>query len=149
MGIRVLLCCFLLQNTDYKNSLLFTPFSATRFAMHRIYANRINSRGMSRVFCDLRSQKTPRGISPVNSNHSVHSNVAKIHSKLPAAMELFHIFQLAYRYFIRNSLLCLIFPDPFHIFSALDTSPDQDMTANFKRRCIAGISAPADAWYVI
>ena len=22
MGIRVLLCCFLLQNTDYKNSLL-------------------------------------------------------------------------------------------------------------------------------
>ena len=98
---------------------------------------------------DLCSQKTPRGISPVNSNHSVHSNVAKIHSKLPAAMELFHIFQLAYRYFIRNSLLCFIFPDPFHIFSALDTSPDQDMTANFKRRCIAGISAPADAWYVI
>ena len=44
MGIRVLLCCFLLQNTDYKNSLLFTPFSATRFAMHRIYADRINSR---------------------------------------------------------------------------------------------------------
>ncbi len=34
--------------------LLFTPFSATRFAMHRIYADRINSRGMSRVFCDLR-----------------------------------------------------------------------------------------------
>ena len=53
MGIRVLLCCFLLQNTDYKNSLLFTPFSATRFAMHRIYANRINPRGMSRVFCFL------------------------------------------------------------------------------------------------
>ena len=48
--------------------LLFTPFSATRFAMHRIYANRINSRGMSRVFCDLRSQKTLRGILPVNSN---------------------------------------------------------------------------------
>ena len=68
MGIRVLPCCFLLQNTDYKNSLLFTPFSATRFAMHRIYANRINSRGMSRVFFDLRSQKTPRGILPVNSN---------------------------------------------------------------------------------
>ena len=48
--------------------LLFTPFSATRFAMHRIYADRINSRGMSRVFCELRSQKTPRGILPVNSN---------------------------------------------------------------------------------
>ena len=28
----------------------------------------INSRGMSRVFCDLRSQKTPRGILPVDSN---------------------------------------------------------------------------------
>ena len=50
------------------NKLLFTPFPATRFAMHRIYANRINSRSMSRVFCDLRSQKTPRGILPVNSN---------------------------------------------------------------------------------
>ena len=71
MGIRVLFCCLLLQNTDYKNSLLFTPFSATRFAMHRIYADRINSRGMSRVFCDLRSQKTPRGILPVNSNFPV------------------------------------------------------------------------------
>ena len=47
---------------------LFTPFSVTRFAMHRIYANRINSRRMSRVFCDLRSQKTPRGILPVLSN---------------------------------------------------------------------------------
>ena len=50
------------------NRLLFTPFSVTRFAMHRIYANRINSRHMSRIFCDLRSQKTPRGILPVNSN---------------------------------------------------------------------------------
>ena len=49
-------------------TLLFTPCSATRCAMHRIYAVRINSRDMSRVFCDLRSQKTPRGILPVNSN---------------------------------------------------------------------------------
>ena len=48
--------------------LLFTPFAVTRFAMHRIYADRINSRGMSQVFCDLCSQKTPRGILPVNSN---------------------------------------------------------------------------------
>ena len=40
----------------------------TSCAMHRIYANRINSRGMSRVFCDLRSQKTPRRILPVSSN---------------------------------------------------------------------------------
>ena len=51
-------------------SLLFTPFSVTRFAMHRIYADRINSRGMSRVFCDLRSHKTPRGILPVNNNQN-------------------------------------------------------------------------------
>ena len=51
--------------------LLFAPFSATRFAMHRIYANRINSRSMSRVFCDLCSQKTPRGILPVNSNWAI------------------------------------------------------------------------------
>ena len=50
--------------------LLFTPFSVTRFAMHRIYADRINSRGMSRVFRDLCSQKTPRGILPVNSNYN-------------------------------------------------------------------------------
>ena len=35
-------------------SLLFTPFSVTRFAMHRIYADR--------------SQKTPRGILSMNSN---------------------------------------------------------------------------------
>ena len=45
-------------------------FRSTRFAMHRIYADRINSRGMSRVFCDLRSHKTPRGILPVNSNQN-------------------------------------------------------------------------------
>ena len=51
-----------------RDTLLFTPFPATRFAMHRIYANRINSHGMSRVFCDLRSQKTPRRTLPVNSN---------------------------------------------------------------------------------
>ena len=45
------------------------------FAMHRIYGNRINSRGMSRVFCDLRSQKTPRGTLPVNSNELFHITV--------------------------------------------------------------------------
>ncbi len=42
----------------------------TYFAMHRVYATRINSRSMSRVFCDLRSQKTPRGMLPVNSNEN-------------------------------------------------------------------------------
>ena len=39
------------------------------------YADRINSRGMSRVFCDLRSQKTPRGTLPVNSNELFHITV--------------------------------------------------------------------------
>ena len=62
---------FLFQFVLNHDMLLFTPFSATRFAMHRIYANRINPRGMSRVFCDLRSQKTPRGILPVNSNQII------------------------------------------------------------------------------
>ena len=61
---------FLFQFVLSHDMLLFTPFSVTRFAMHRIYANRINSRGISRVFCDLRSQKTPRGILLVNSNRS-------------------------------------------------------------------------------
>ena len=62
-------------HTEITFLLLFTPFSVTRFAMHRIYANRINSRGISRVFCDLRSQKTPRGILPVNSNELFHITV--------------------------------------------------------------------------
>ena len=48
--------------------LLFTPVSITRFTMLRLYANHINSRSMSRVFCDLRSPKTPRRILPVSSN---------------------------------------------------------------------------------
>lgn len=51
--------------------LLFTLLSVTRLAMHRIYANHINSRSMTRVFCDLRSPKTPRGILSVNSNFPV------------------------------------------------------------------------------
>ena len=49
------------------NLLVQCPRSIVCFT-NLIYANRINSRGMSRVFCDLRSHKTPRGISPVNSN---------------------------------------------------------------------------------
>ena len=56
-------------------SLLFTPFSVTRFAMHRIYADRIHSRGMSRVFCDLRSQKTPRGILSMISTLTYYLNI--------------------------------------------------------------------------
>ena len=66
---------FLFQFVLNHDMLLFTPFSVTRFAMHRIYADRINSRGMSRVFCDLRSQKTPRGTLPVNSNELFHITV--------------------------------------------------------------------------
>ena len=65
--------------------LLFTPFTVTRFAMHRIYADRINSRGMSRVFCDLCSQKT-RGMLPMNSNLIrpllIHLPSHKIHTLL-------------------------------------------------------------------
>ena len=41
--------------------LLFTPCPVTRYAMHRIYANRINSRGMSRDFgmiCQSTSRDT-------------------------------------------------------------------------------------------
>ncbi len=49
------------------NLFVQSPRSIVCFA-NLIYANRINSRGMSRVFCDLRSQKTPRGILPMNSN---------------------------------------------------------------------------------
>jgi hypothetical protein len=36
---------------------------------------------MSRVFCDLRSQKTPRGILPVNSNEWLQ-NISKEHCKI-------------------------------------------------------------------
>ena len=43
-----------------------------------IYANRINSHSMSRVFCDLRSQKTPRGILAVNSNVNIKNYAQKI-----------------------------------------------------------------------
>ena len=45
---------FLFQFVLNHDMLLFTPFSITRFAMHRIYATRINSRGMSRAFYNLR-----------------------------------------------------------------------------------------------
>ena len=36
--------------TGLPAGVLFTPCTVTRFAMHRIYANRINSRRMSRDF---------------------------------------------------------------------------------------------------
>ena len=58
-----------LRNAGNMNLLVQCPRSIVCFA-NLIYANRINSRGMSWVFCDLRSQKTPRGILPVNSNDS-------------------------------------------------------------------------------
>ena len=56
-----------LRNAGNMNLLVQCPRSIVCFA-NLIYANRINSRSMSRVFCDRRSQKTPRGILPVNSN---------------------------------------------------------------------------------
>ena len=39
-----------LRISQIYQELLFTPCPVTRFAMHRIYAIRINSRGMSRDF---------------------------------------------------------------------------------------------------
>ena len=51
--------------------------------MHRLYANRIKSRSMSRVFCDLRSQKTPRGILSVNSNNILSSLMLSKKQALP------------------------------------------------------------------
>ena len=58
-----------LRDEGNKNLLVQCPSSIVCFA-NLIYANRINSRGMSWVFCDLRSQKTPHGILPVNRNDS-------------------------------------------------------------------------------
>ena len=56
-----------LRDAKNMNLLVQSTRSIVCFA-NLIYANRINSRSMSRVFCDRRSQKTPRGILPVNSN---------------------------------------------------------------------------------
>ena len=66
-----------LRDAGNMNLLVQCPRSIVCFA-NLIYANRINSRSMSRVFCDLRSQKTPRGILPVNSNKNSTSKVIKI-----------------------------------------------------------------------
>ena len=74
-----------LSNTlrDAKNMNLLAPSSRSIVCFaNSIYANRINSRGMSRVFCDLRSQKTPRGILPVNSNQKILFN-PRFHSSVP------------------------------------------------------------------
>ena len=63
-----------LRDAKNMNLLVQSTRSIVCFA-NLIYANRINSRGMSRVFCDLRSQKTPRGILPVNSNAYGHYTI--------------------------------------------------------------------------
>ena len=55
-----------LRDAGKMNLLAQSPRSIVCSA-NLIYANRI-SRGMSRIFCELCSQKTPRGILPVNSN---------------------------------------------------------------------------------
>ena len=65
-----------LRDAKNMNLLAQSPRSIVCFA-NLIYANRINSRGMSRVFCDLRSQKTPRGILPVNSNVNIKNYAQK------------------------------------------------------------------------
>ena len=54
------------------------------------------------------------------------------HGVFPATAVGLHILQLAHRYLISDSLLCLIFPDALHVFPALDPAPDQYMTAHFK-----------------
>ena len=59
-----------LRDAGNMNLLVQCPRSIVCFA-NLIYVNRINSHSMSRVFCDLRSQKTPRGILPVNSNVNI------------------------------------------------------------------------------
>ncbi len=66
-----------LRDAKNMNLLVQSTRSIVCFA-NLIYANRINSHSMSRVFCDLRSQKTPRGILPVNSNKNSTSKVIKI-----------------------------------------------------------------------
>ena len=52
------------ENSCYRSHKRATVHSVPGNTLHdaRIYADRINSCDMSRVFCDLRSQKTPRGI---------------------------------------------------------------------------------------
>ena len=62
---------------------------------------------------------------------------------------LLNIFQFAHRNFIGYPFFCLIFTDSFHIFPALNSAPDQHMSAYFKSRSISGISSPAYTWYVI
>ena len=59
-----------LRDAKNMNLLVQSTRSIVCFA-NLIYAYRINSHSMSRVFCDLRSQKTPRGILPVNSNVNI------------------------------------------------------------------------------
>ena len=59
-----------LRDAGNMNLLVQCPRSIVCFA-NLIYTNRINLRSMSRVFCDLRSQKTPRGILPVNNNPDI------------------------------------------------------------------------------
>ena len=66
-----------LRDAKNMNLLVQSTGSIVCFA-NLIYANRINSRSMSRVFCDLRSQKTPRGILPVNSNVNIKNYAQKI-----------------------------------------------------------------------
>ena len=66
-----------LRDAGNMNLLVQCPRSIVCFA-NLIYANRINSRSMSRVFCDLRSQKTPRGILAVNSNVNIKNYAQKI-----------------------------------------------------------------------
>ena len=66
-----------LRDAKNMNLLVQSTRSIVCFA-NLIYTNRINSHSMSRVFCDLRSQKTPRGILAVNSNVNIKNYAQKI-----------------------------------------------------------------------
>ena len=88
----------------------FKPRSKTYFSVtvHSVHSNtlrdaqksciRMISRRTSRVFCELRSQKTPRGMSPVNSNsqsyHPPHLFCPGTFLLLQCKQALYYIFFL-------------------------------------------------------
>ena len=89
----------------------FNPRSKTYFSVtvHSVHNNtlrdaqksciRMISRHTSRVFCELRSQKTPRGISPMNS---------KLFHTTDQLINIFHFLSFKEcRHTIHNLLSCL------------------------------------------
>ena len=62
---------------------------------------------------------------------------------------IFLVVQLADRHLIGNALFRFFLIYFFHIFSALNPSPDLGMTSHLKARCKTGVSAPADTGNII